>query len=227
MSIVYVPAELLSKKQINNIPVDEDFACVNNEKMFLSKDNTVYLVPKVVRLYSDRGLLGDAKKIYENMGFFQKYFLAKQLNYEHSASEYIQNWVERLDFTNREFLKWFDEILREDDFPGKGHDDFQPDFDPTKQKIRFSRSLGDDDIKLGKDLRVNDIRALDVWGPKTQYSSGANYRRANKIPLWQKGNIRQYDRSNDGLQTSDDRASLETPIYGYNMEEIYRSMEPH
>ena len=71
---------------------------------------------------------------------------------------------------------------------------------------------------------VEDTRNMDIWRPERTVRMNNDYRYNNQIPVWQCSmNKRNYDRDNDGLEHSDpNRSSLETPIRGYEMTDIYK-----
>lgn len=74
-----------------------------------------------------------------------------------------------------------------------------------------------------QDMGVDDIRSLDVWQEQRSDISNSNFRRKNKMQIWQKaGLVRHYDRNNEGLRDRNwQTASRPVPIRGYDMSGIH------
>lgn len=208
-----IEKEKVKKEKVKN---DKDFICMNNEKLFKSQNNINHLIPNIMKLYQEKGLIGDLNKIRKNLDSIQTYFI-KKLDFEVPLSEYNYNAMEILDYTNTKFLYWFEDMLNSNDI-----------YKPDNIRHQYVNLMSGDNkyVKKTEDLLPQDIHVMDVWHNETQYSSDNNYRYYNQIPAWQRTTqIRHYDRSNEGLQSSSDRASLENPIYKYNMDDIYKTMD--
>lgn len=84
-------------------------------------------------------------------------------------------------------------------------------------------------LKKGHDLSHEDHGTLEVWREQFTQVLNAKFRDNNRIPLHrQSAHTRHYDHSNEGLHYNDpDRASLETPIYGYDMSQIYNNLDKY
>lgn len=84
-------------------------------------------------------------------------------------------------------------------------------------------------LKQGYDLSHEDHGTLDVWREQFTQVLNAQFRDNNRIPVYRQSiHTRHYDRGNEGLQHNDaDRSSLETPIYGYDMSQIYKNLDKY
>jgi len=156
-------------------------------------------------------------------------------------------FIDALSRVNREFLKEYryfvsypktPSIVSLEEF-GIYHDSELPgltgvpDFNPFRASCivgtlnEFERTLTKKTLQDMVYL-VDDTRNMDVWQPEKTIRINRNFRYNNQIPIWQNLSKRNYDRDGDGLEHSDpNRASLETPIRGYNMHEIYRNADSY
>lgn len=84
-------------------------------------------------------------------------------------------------------------------------------------------------LKKGYELTPEDHGTLDVWREQFTQVLNAQFRDNNRIPVHRQSiHTRHYDRSNEGLQHNDaDRSSLETPVYGYDMSQIYKNLDKY
>jgi hypothetical protein len=65
-------------------------------------------------------------------------------------------------------------------------------------------------------MRVEDIQSMDVWAKQTVEIDSSVQRYGNVIPPWQRTmHARHVDRGNEGFRTTQERASLISPVYGY------------
>jgi hypothetical protein len=79
-------------------------------------------------------------------------------------------------------------------------------------------------MKHYDEMLATDYHTLDLWQPlKIDTYDKAN-RYCNKFPVWQTSmNIRELDRSNDGLHAAESkRASLNNQVHGYDMSNIVK-----
>jgi len=81
------------------------------------------------------------------------------------------------------------------------------------------------EIKNYKDLSAVDMEQLRVWELLSVETDSSKYRHNNKIEKDRiSRHVRNYDRDNEGQglrYDNSDRSSLDNPIRGFNMEDIY------
>lgn len=99
---------------------------------------------------------------------------------------------------------------------------------PFRDKV----TVGPSDRRVSKQgyaLTPEDHGTLEVWREQFTQVLNAQFRDENRIPVYRQSiHTRHYDRGNEGLQQNDpDRASLETPIYGYDMSQIYKNLDKY
>lgn len=82
-------------------------------------------------------------------------------------------------------------------------------------------------LKKGFDLSHEDHGTLNLWREQFTQVLNSQFRDNNRIPVYRQAlHTRHYDRGNEGLRDNDsDRSSLETPVYGYDMTEIYKNLD--
>jgi hypothetical protein len=93
-----------------------------------------------------------------------------------------------------------------------------------KVKAIVTDKCGRQSLKKYDEILAADYHTIDVWQEQETSRFNKNFRYDNAIPSWQRTmNIRQYDRSNDGLHASNPvRASLNNQIHGYDMSNIIK-----
>ena len=162
-----------------------------------------------------------------------------------NKSRLFRHFIDSLSRVNREFFKEykpvvFPKMLENPQLRDYGiHHDSElpgltgvPDWNPfrastivgTKNEFENTlTSLSYHDMVYGLD----NTRNMDVWDNNKTIRMNKNFRYNNRIPVWQWSmNRRNYDRSNDGLEHGDpNRASLEVPIRGYEMSDIYKNAQ--
>jgi hypothetical protein len=84
-------------------------------------------------------------------------------------------------------------------------------------------------LKKGYDLSHEDHGTLELWREQFTQVLNSQFRDNNRIPVYRQSiHTRHYDRGNEGLQQNDpDRSSLETPVYGYDMSQIYKNLDKY
>jgi hypothetical protein len=84
-------------------------------------------------------------------------------------------------------------------------------------------------LKKGFALDHTDHGTLDVWREQFTQTLNRQFRYENKIPIWQTSvHTRYYDTANEGLkQKNKCDSSLETPVYGYDMSDIYAGIDKY
>ena len=88
-------------------------------------------------------------------------------------------------------------------------------------------ACGNEETKKYSEMTADDYRNMDVWQNNQEYTYNKRNRYNNAIPMWQKSmNIRHYEKESDGLHTSNsDRASLDSQLRGYNMNNQIKGSE--
>jgi hypothetical protein len=100
------------------------------------------------------------------------------------------------------------------------------DFNPFQDYIEVG-AHGKRSMKKMSELTPDDHLTLDLWREQSTHVSNKNFRDNNKIPVYRTSlHTRHFDKNNEGFRDRDaDRSSLETPIYGYDMTEIYKGLD--
>jgi hypothetical protein len=82
-------------------------------------------------------------------------------------------------------------------------------------------------LKKGFDMSHEDHGTLELWRNQFTQVLNAQFRNNNQIPKQRTAvHTRHYDTGNEGLRSNNpDRASLENPIYSYDMSNIYKNLD--
>ena len=217
----YIP---MSNKDIKNKILPNEFP-TDNISIFLSKKNIYNMIYYVVSLNTI-----NKTKLSKNSNKEKLYLLHEKIpikmeewsryNNINDFEDLNDNILLRLNYLNKSFLKqhgyMFDYINKET------LNVFQIESD------KITNRSGKIIEKKYDEMLAQDYHTIDVHQPVNIYRNNNNFRNANKIPVWQKSmNTRNYDKHKiDGLQTSDsERASLSTLSKGYDMSEIYKSID--
>jgi hypothetical protein len=203
-----------SVKSVNNKSCDLDFTDVNIEELFKSQSNMRMLSYKIHKIHRQNGGRSSINKFYKLLPTIAKVFCKNNNINEYEVVEinatHHNNWVETLKAINNEFTKVCYKYLKWNTFV------------PTREMVEVGPSNNRKQVRLNE-IQAPDQATIDVWSNQETQIINKHFRYGNKIPIWQKSmNKRHYDRGNEGLVENDpDRSSLDTPIYGYNMEKIY------
>jgi hypothetical protein len=199
----------ISVKDEMNTPSVNYLDSLTNTDIFLSKKNIHYMTYYLVSMNARNKTGVDSVKLALQVPkIMMKWSVNENLNeFEYAHS----NILLTLEFLNKKFLG--DHPTLYDMYNQLTKNIFR-----TTDKITID-ACGNQASKKYNEMTATDYQNIDVWQSRQEYTYDKRKRYGNKIPMWQKSmNIRQYDRGNDGLHTSNpDRASLETQTRGYDM----------
>ena len=84
-------------------------------------------------------------------------------------------------------------------------------------------------LKKGYALNHTDHGTLELWREQFTQVLNSQFRDNNRIPVHRQSiHTRHYDTGNEGLKYGDpDRSSLETPVMGYDMSQIYDNLDKY
>jgi hypothetical protein len=191
---------------------------VDLNALFLFEGNETLLHTSLLKVYRQNGGHAPAKKVRAFISkLMRKFAKSRDLNdyvsIEAQATGY-SNYAECLRAINNDFTHEFYKYM-----PWNA-------YNPVREKIE----VGPTEfrvLKKGYELRPEDYGTLDLWREQVVQLRDSVYRDGNKIPFYQATVCsRHYDKSNEGLRCgSADRASLETPVYGYDMTQIYKQLD--
>jgi hypothetical protein len=190
---------------------------IDIKELFLSLSNVSNMAVNTHNIYRQNGGKTCLKKFKELIILLMKKFAKENDLYGYETVEnhtmQIYNYPMILKTINKDFV----------DFAHKyfGWDNYNPFRDLVEVGTCENKTL-----KKSADLRPDDYLTLEVWREQFTQVLGRNYRADNKIPVYRTSiHTRHYDRSNEGLKHNDsNRASLDTPIYGYDMREIHKGI---
>lgn len=200
-----------SRKGLLNKPTNLK---LNMNELFMSNSNTYLLNEGLYSIYRQNGGKSTSNKFEQFISLLQKKFvkennLTAYTTVESSATG-INNHVEALRAINSDFTKFTYGYFRWDNY------------NPFKDMIEVGTYEGRV-LKKSSDIASDDHGTLDLWREQTVQLMGRQYRAFNKIPVYQTSlHTRHFDRGNEGLAFNNpDRASLDTPIHGYDLSNIY------
>jgi hypothetical protein len=205
----------ISVKEEKNPPTDNYLDNITNTGIFLSEKNIHYMTYYIVSLNkttTGQQLINLAKRIPGLMVQWSKKEDLNDFEYAHD------NVLLTLSFLNKKFLV-------NNAYLYKGTEN--SNFNVFRTKDIVTDKCGNAESKKYDEMTADEYRTLDVWREEQVFTYDKLNRYQNKIPTWQKSmNIRQYDRSNDGLHSAfSDRASLNSQVRGYNMDNIHKGLE--
>lgn len=198
-----------SVKSTRDLANKQPFTQMSIRKLFLAPTNKLMLSRQLYAISKENG--GQA-----NLNRFIA--LVKELTdkyaEQHDLNSYAMNeapetgqidWKLTLQALNNEFLQHCYSMLQWNKYV------------PFREKTMVG-AFGERRLKELKDLTAEDIPTVDVWASVDINRSNKNFRYLNQIPPWQYTmSRRHYDRANEGFHTKNaDRASLNTPISGYD-----------
>lgn len=183
---------------------------INMNDLFLCKKNTNRLATGLYDIYRETGKSCTYAKFHQLITLLQKKFVKENVLETYTMAEEqaigYNDYVAALRVINDDFYKMV-------------YNYFEWDYyNPFKHDIEVGPN---DDRKLKKSAEImpEDYGTLNVWREQITSSLNRQFRNNNKVQPWVVGiHTRHYDRSNQGLRHGDsDEASLETPIYSYDM----------
>lgn len=211
---------LSSHKSIRNLPAAEQFDKVNLYDAFHSKYNKDILAKSLYETGCNNGYSAPFQKFQALVPRAMHEFCLRTDISEYRVAENgatgQSNWLEELDAINNDFLKYCYNLFKWNKF----------------NPYRAYATVGDSEHRHQKkysELLAHDIPTIDVWAVQEVQVKNNNFRYNNQIPIWQKSmNTRHFDRTSEasGLAQRDpNRASLETPVRGYDMSSIYKLLD--
>jgi len=199
-----------SRKGVLNKPTELKIDMV---ELFLSDNNSSVLKSGLYAIYQQNGGKASRGKFYHLVELLQRKFVKENDLYSYTTVEAqatgTNNYVEALRAINKDFhstvytyFKW-------------------NMYNPYKDDIEVGPSENRQ-LKKSAEIMPEDFGTLDLWREQFVQVLNRQFRDNNRIPVYRTSiHTRHYDRSNEGLRFNDpDRASLETPIYGYDMSRI-------
>jgi hypothetical protein len=205
----------ISIKEEKNQPADNYLDNITNTGIFLSVKNIHYMTYYIVSLNktaTGQQLINLAKRISGLMVQWAKKEYLNDFEYVHD------NVLLTLSFLNKKFLVNHAYLYKRTE---------NANFNVFRNKDIVTDKCGNEELKKYDEMTADEYRTLDVWREEQVFTYDKLNRYQNKIPTWQKSmNTRQYDRSNDGLHSAfSDRASLDSQVRGYNMDNIHKGLE--
>jgi len=250
--ILYVPSNFLTSERYYHARTtmaagEIDIRGKNLRDWFLEKENVDWLSKELFLLY----LKNDYKYQKDNdvpldWPFFQDKVPKWMEEYatETNIYKYVEdpigpftsdyNWlykyyIEALSKFNREFFKkYYYFVKRVDPYELTGLTG-EPDWNPYKARMTVG-SKNEFENTMARRSYMDMVYfpekwgEIDVWKDQDVIRYNKNFRYNNELPVWNSpGAKRWYDRSNEGLHDGDpDRASLDTPVRGYIMEDVLK-----
>lgn len=204
----------ISVKEKKNMPMYSAFPLTNSD-IFLSKKNILDIIYYIASL----NVKTHTKDVDISKLKVQIPKLMNQWTIDNNINDYESsgdnNIVTNLEFINKKFLL-NNSILY--DRCGIG------EVNVFTSLGRVTDECGRQSNKKYDEMSANDYHTLDVSQPYEAFTYDKRNRYSNKIPVWQKSmQMRNYDRSNDGLHDANpDRSSLDNQIHGYDMSNIIK-----
>ncbi len=215
--LLYHPEQvqpLGSRKGVLNKPTNIQ---IKLPDLFLSKSNSNNLHSALYNIYQQNGGKSTFSRFGDLITLLQRKFVKENdLNGYKMAEEQAtgtNNYVDALKAINQNFHKTVYKYFRWNIY-NPFHDDIE--VGPNEARV----------FKKSADIMPEDFGTLDLWREQFTNVLSGQFRDNNRIPAYRTGiQTRHYDRSNEGLRCNDpDRASLETPIYGYDMSRIKKGV---
>lgn len=180
---------------------------------FMHPRNQLLLIKGLHHVSRNNGGRSTMDKFRQLVPNLMKDFTSKNDLEQYITAEYqatgVNNWHEALRTINNQFIQYAYNYLRWNHF------------NPFREWATVG-ATGERKHKRFQDLLAHDIPTLDLEGQQEIQLLAKFYRHHNKIPFYQHTmHKRHYDNGNEGLRNgSPDRASLDTPIHGYNMRNV-------
>jgi hypothetical protein len=207
-----------SVKAVNNVPSSVDFTNISINALFTSQPNIAMLTSKLYKVARQNGNRSSIEKFKKLVPMIAMQFKTSNTLEEYETAETgavgFNNWVEVLKTVNNEFMKYCYNRLKWNTFvPTREWAEVGPRHDRKQTKFY--------------ELQAADHGTMDLWSNQETQIMNKHFRYGNKIPFWQSSmHKRHYDRQNEGLAYDNpDRASLDTPVYGYNMDNVRATVD--
>lgn len=212
----------ISVKQERNQPQHETFPRTNKE-IFLSSKNVysmVYFLTALNLKNRTNPLVKANKNLDEHLKKLQKKIPKMMVEWANEQKindfEYLTNdIIQTLHFLNKKFLINYGHLYDRAN---------RSDLNVFHTVGRITDECNNQFTKKYDEMLAADYSTVDTWQPLDIFTYNKRNRYCNKIPVWQRSmNIRQLDRSNDGLHAAlPKRASLDNQIHGYDMSNIIK-----
>jgi hypothetical protein len=204
-------------KGIRNKPTDIK---INLNHLFRTSDNQNLLYVSLYKVYRQNG----GK---QNKDVFREFVQSKANEFakNNDLNSYTSAEFQATGFNNySECLKAINNAFIKECYKYFKWNNYNP--------VRTDVMVGPHDnrvLKPGYDLTADDHGTLDLWREQFTQLLSSQFRNNNRIPIYQASlHTRHFERGNEGLRNNDpDRASLETPIYGYDMNQIYKNLDKY
>jgi hypothetical protein len=218
MKILLVPEDIIRsvKDEKNRTLPGVNFAAISNEEVFNSQSNVTYVTKHMYLKHRYNGGFTPRDVFEKAIPLIMKTWSIKQ-NLDSFEGWNNYHYILTLDYINDKFIKDHKEYYT---VQGSDTNVFKIQV-PVGHMNEFDGKVYEK--KKYDEMTAQDYQNLDVYGPMQAFTQNSEKNRyKNKIPTWQRSmNIRQYSKDNEGLASKSwSRASLSTPIRGYNMKNI-------
>ena len=203
----------VSVRAENNDGVYNKYDFSNHQKLFLNKHNIKNMTYLILSLSHRNNSTIPKDIVRENIPIVMKEWSKKlPVNNFNSASG---NRILTLEYINKQFLSDNCNLYNKNAIRA---------LNIFKMSDIVTDKYNNAQVKKYDEMTASDYHTLNVWRPQRTYAADSQSRYCNKTPIWQKSmNIRQYDKTNDGLQTAiPERASLNSQVHGYDMSNIIK-----
>ena len=208
-----------SKKGVRNLENKHAFIELDMEEVFLSGGNLTMIARNMHKISKQNGGKASITKWKHLVAKLALIYVSENNLNEHKTVEYqstgFSNHAELLKTFNADFMRTrcYNHIRWNNLVPTRAY----AEVGVTGKKVK----------KKYHELTAEDIPTLDFWREQETQIMNKQFRYGNKIPIWQTSmHTRHYDRGNDGLKHRDqDRASLDVPVRGYKMDNIYDALD--
>ncbi len=199
-----------SRKGVLNKPTELK---IDLEELFLSESNAKLLHASLHIIYQQNGGKAGFAKFGKLVRLLQRKFARENTLRDYYTAEWqatgTNNYVDALKAINNDFHKLVYTYFKWNMY-NPYHDNIEvgPNEDRT--------------FKKSAEIMPEDFGTLEVWREQFTNVLNRQFRNNNQVPVHRVGlHARHFDRGNEGLRENDvDRASLETPIYAYDMSRI-------
>ena len=183
------------------------------EELFNSESNQLMLARNLYNINKANGGRANLQKFIELIPKVQIEFCKEndlnKFDMSESSVTGQKDWALLLRSINNLFIKKCYNLLKWNHFV------------PTRESTMVG-AIGNRRMKKMSELLADDIPTVDVWNDVDVDRNNNQYWLGNRIPIWRESiHRRHYDLHNEGLRENNPgRASLETPIYGYDMSTV-------
>jgi len=203
-----------TRKGLSNKPTHLNIDVKNT---FISRENVDMLACNLFKIYQQNGGSKSKQEFKQFMPILINVFLKKTDLSAYRTAEAdtvgFNDYTTVLRAINNDFIK-----MCYNYFKWNTYNPFQNDIEvgPVENRV----------LKKSYEITPEDHGTLDLWREQFIQISNNKFRDNNKIPFYRTGMFtRNYDRRNEGFVHNDsDRASLDTPIYGYDMSHLKKGL---